>query len=151
MKPDPAALEVAGRVATLAAIADAIRTELNPNPADITAVMGDIGKLLDASITGVDMPAKPAPVMDLSTLPRSNRQVFLGKFPGRAVFRNRAARRLRVANDALGLRIETDRTVQFEGEQAEHDRHVHFHMVEDTATGLLARLDAVEPLALVAR
>lgn len=23
--------------------------------------MGDIGKLLDASITGVDMPAKPAP------------------------------------------------------------------------------------------
>jgi type I restriction enzyme R subunit len=28
--------------------------------------MGDIGKLLDASITGVDMPAKPAPVLDLS-------------------------------------------------------------------------------------
>ena len=30
--------------------------------------MGDIGKLLDASITGVDMPAKPAPVMDLSKI-----------------------------------------------------------------------------------
>ena len=30
--------------------------------------MGDIGKLLDASITGVDMPARPAPVMDLSKI-----------------------------------------------------------------------------------
>jgi hypothetical protein len=59
-------LEFAGRVATLAAIAEAIRTTLNPNPADITEVMGGIGKLLDASITGVEMPAKPAPVMDLS-------------------------------------------------------------------------------------
>ncbi|MCU0784997.1 MAG: type I restriction endonuclease subunit R [Verrucomicrobia bacterium] len=68
VKPDPAALEFAGRVATLAAIADAIRAKLNPNPADITEVMGGIGKLLDASITGVDMPAKPAPVMDLSKI-----------------------------------------------------------------------------------
>ena len=50
------------------AIAEAIRAKLNPNPADITEVMGDIGKLLDASITGVDMPAKPAPVMDLSKI-----------------------------------------------------------------------------------
>jgi type I restriction enzyme R subunit len=68
VKPDPAALEFASRVASIAAIADAIRTKLNPNPADITEVMGDIGKLLDASITGVDMPAKPAPVMDLSKI-----------------------------------------------------------------------------------
>ena len=68
VKPDPAALEFAGRVGSIAAIADAIRTKLNPNPADITEVMGDIGKLLDASITGVDMPAKPAPVMDLSKI-----------------------------------------------------------------------------------
>jgi type I restriction enzyme, R subunit len=66
VKPDPAALEFAGRVATLTAIADAIRAKLNPNPADITEVMGDIGRLLDASITGVGMPAKPPPVMDLS-------------------------------------------------------------------------------------
>ena len=44
------------------------RTTLNPNPADITEVMGDIGKLLDTSITGVGMPAKPAPVMDLSKI-----------------------------------------------------------------------------------
>ncbi len=68
VKPDPAALEFAGRVASITVIADAIRAKLNPNPADITEVMGDIGKLLDASITGVDMPAKPAPVMDLSKI-----------------------------------------------------------------------------------
>jgi type I restriction enzyme R subunit len=68
VKPDPAALEFAGRVACLAAIADAIRTKLNPDPADITGVMGDIAKLLDASITGVGMPAKAAPVMDLSKI-----------------------------------------------------------------------------------
>jgi len=68
VKPDPAALEFASRVACLCAIGDAIRAKLNPNPADISEVMGDIGKLLDASITGVDMPAKPAPVMDLSKL-----------------------------------------------------------------------------------
>jgi type I restriction enzyme R subunit len=68
VKPDPAALEFAGCVACLAAIAAAIRAKLNPNSADITEVMGDIGKLLDASITGVDMPAKPAPVIDLSKI-----------------------------------------------------------------------------------
>lgn len=68
VKPDPAALEFANRVATLCTIADAIRAKLNPDAADITQVMGDIAKLLDASITGVDMPAKPAPVMDLSKI-----------------------------------------------------------------------------------
>src|SRR6266566_8607448 len=30
--------------------------------------MGGIGKLLDASITGADMPTKPAPLMDLSKI-----------------------------------------------------------------------------------
>jgi type I restriction enzyme R subunit len=68
VKPDPAALEFAGRIFCLVAIANAIRVTLNPNPADITEVMGDINKLLDASITGIDMPAKPAPVMDLSKI-----------------------------------------------------------------------------------
>jgi type I restriction enzyme R subunit len=68
VKPDPAALEFAGRVACLAAIAAAIRTTLNPNPTDVTEVMGDISKLLDASITGVEMPTKPSPVMDLSKI-----------------------------------------------------------------------------------
>ena len=65
VKPDPAAVEFASRVACLAAIAAAIRAKLNPNPADISGVMGDIGKVLDASITGVAMPTKPAPVTGL--------------------------------------------------------------------------------------
>jgi type I restriction enzyme R subunit len=68
VKPDPTALEFASVAACLAAIAGAIRAKLNPNPADISGVMGDIGKLLDASITGVSMPSKPAPVMDLSKI-----------------------------------------------------------------------------------
>ena len=68
IKPDPAALDFASRVACLAAIAAAIRAKLNPNPADISAVMGDISNLLDKSITGVAMPSKPAPVMDLSKI-----------------------------------------------------------------------------------
>ena len=68
VKPDPPAVELAGRVACLAAIAAAIRAKLNPNPADISAVMGDISKLLDTSITGVAMPSKAAPVMDLSKI-----------------------------------------------------------------------------------
>ena len=56
------------RGACLCAIGDATRAKLNPNPADISEVMGDIGKLLEASITGVDMPSNPAPVMDLSKI-----------------------------------------------------------------------------------
>jgi type I restriction enzyme R subunit len=51
-KPDPAALEFAGRAACISTIANAIRAKTNPNPADISDVMGDIGTLLDKSITG---------------------------------------------------------------------------------------------------
>ena len=68
VKPDPAAVEFTSVAACLAAIAGAIRAKLNPNPADISAVMGDITKLLDTSITGVAMPSKPAPIMDLSKI-----------------------------------------------------------------------------------
>ena len=68
VKPDPAALEFAGRVATLTTIADAIRIKLNPNPADITEVMGDIGKLLDESITGMTIKEQGPPALDLSKI-----------------------------------------------------------------------------------
>jgi type I restriction enzyme R subunit len=68
VKPDLAILEFAGRVACLAALAASIRAKLNPDPADISSVMGDIGKLLDQSITGVAMPSKPATVLDLSKI-----------------------------------------------------------------------------------
>ena len=68
VKPDPAALEFAGRAACIAAIAGAIRAKLNPDPVNISEVMGRVSELLDTSITGVEMPAKPAPVMDLSKI-----------------------------------------------------------------------------------
>ncbi|MHB1219963.1 MAG: type I restriction enzyme endonuclease domain-containing protein [Alphaproteobacteria bacterium] len=66
MKPDPSALEFAGRVACLGSIADAIRAKLNPGPADISAVMGDIHKLLDESITGTAIREQGPPALDLS-------------------------------------------------------------------------------------
>ena len=68
IKPDPAALEFAGRVACLAAIAEAIQAKLHPNPTDISAVMGDIGKLLDASITGAAISDEGPPALDLSKI-----------------------------------------------------------------------------------
>ena len=68
VKPDPAAIEFSARVACICAIADAIRAKLNPGPVDISVIMEGIGRVLDKSITGVDMPTKPAPVMDLSKI-----------------------------------------------------------------------------------
>ena len=68
VKPDPAAIELSARVACICAIADAIRAKLNPGPVDISVVMEGIGRVLDKSITGVEMPTKPAPVMDLSKI-----------------------------------------------------------------------------------
>jgi type I restriction enzyme R subunit len=68
VKPDPAAVEFTGRVSCIAAIAAAIRAKLNPNPADISQVMGEINELLDTSITGVEILADgPAP-LDLSRI-----------------------------------------------------------------------------------
>jgi type I restriction enzyme R subunit len=68
VKPDLAVLEFAGRVACLTAIDDAIRAKLSPNPANIAAILWEIGQLLDESITGVSMPAKPVAVVDLSKI-----------------------------------------------------------------------------------
>jgi type I restriction enzyme R subunit len=68
VKPDPAAIAFAGRVASLLTIADAIRERLDPGQADISAVMGDIARLLDASNSGVGIPTSPGAVMDLSRI-----------------------------------------------------------------------------------
>jgi type I restriction enzyme R subunit len=68
VKPDPAALEFSGRIACIVSIADAIRAKLNPNPADITAVMGDINTLLNQSITGVTIKETGPPALDLSKI-----------------------------------------------------------------------------------
>jgi type I restriction enzyme R subunit len=68
VKPDPAVVEFSPRAACLAAIADAIRATLDPGSVDVSKVIWKVGELLDTSITGVEMPAKPVPVIDLSKI-----------------------------------------------------------------------------------
>ena len=68
VKPDPAALEFAGRIACLATLADAIRAKLSPNPPDISALMGSINALLDESITGMTIREEGPPALDLSKI-----------------------------------------------------------------------------------
>ncbi|MCS6264111.1 MAG: type I restriction endonuclease subunit R [Nitrospira sp.] len=50
VKPDPSALECASRVACLTTIAETIRERTGDGPADISAVMADLNKILDASV-----------------------------------------------------------------------------------------------------
>ena len=68
VKPDPAAVEFSLRVASLSAIADAIRAKLNPDPVDISKVMGSIGQLLDTSISGAAISNQPGTILDLSKI-----------------------------------------------------------------------------------
>ncbi|MDY0398902.1 MAG: type I restriction endonuclease subunit R [Desulfuromonas thiophila] len=68
VKPDPAALEFAGRVACLSTLAEAIRAKLNPDPPDISAIMGEINTLLDDSITGMTIREEGPPALDLSKI-----------------------------------------------------------------------------------
>ena len=68
VKPDPSALEFASRVACLSTIADAIRVTLNPNPPNITQILGDINTLLDESITGHAIREQGPPALDLSKI-----------------------------------------------------------------------------------
>lgn len=68
VKPDPVALEFASRVACLMALAAAIRAKLNPNPPDLSGVMGGINSLLDDSITGHEIREEGPPALDLSKI-----------------------------------------------------------------------------------
>jgi type I restriction enzyme R subunit len=68
IKPDPAALEFAPSVGVLNTIAASIREKLNPNPPDISAVMGQIGQVLDQSITGIAIRDQGPPSIDLSKI-----------------------------------------------------------------------------------
>ena len=68
VKPDPAALEFASRVACLTTLAEAIRAKLNPNPPDISQVMNQIIGLLDDSITGHEIRESGPPALDLSRI-----------------------------------------------------------------------------------
>ncbi|MDX9859229.1 MAG: type I restriction endonuclease subunit R [candidate division Zixibacteria bacterium] len=77
VKPDPTALEFTGRVATLTAIAEAIRTILKPEPVDIAGVLVSIDKLLDESIAGIKIREDELPVLDLSNV---NFEALAAKF-----------------------------------------------------------------------
>jgi type I restriction enzyme R subunit len=77
IKPDPAALEFAPSVGALSTIAAEIRLKLNPNPPDISAVMGQIGQVLDQSITGIAIRDQGPPSIDLSKI---NFQALADKF-----------------------------------------------------------------------
>jgi type I restriction enzyme R subunit len=68
VKPDPAALEFFTRVSCISAIGGAIRSKLNPSPADISEVMGGIRGLLDASISGVRAAEPDGIAIDLSKI-----------------------------------------------------------------------------------
>ena len=68
IKPDPAAQEFAASVGALNSIAASIRLKLNPNPPDISAVMGQIAQVLDQSITGIAIRDQGPPSIDLSKI-----------------------------------------------------------------------------------
>jgi type I restriction enzyme R subunit len=68
IKPDPAAQEFAASVGALNTIAAGIRETLNPNPPDISAVIGQIGQVLDQSITGIAIRDQGPPSIDLSKI-----------------------------------------------------------------------------------
>ncbi len=68
VKPDPAALEFAERVAGILALAAAVRTRLRPDPPDISEVMGQITGLLDESIAGQTIRDAGPPAIDLSKI-----------------------------------------------------------------------------------
>jgi type I restriction enzyme R subunit len=68
VKPDAAALEFAERVASIAALAAAIRAKISPNPPDISTVIAQITGLLDESITGLTIRDGGLPAIDLSKI-----------------------------------------------------------------------------------
>jgi len=68
IKPDPAALEFAERVAGIRALAEAIRATLSPNSPDISSIMGQIAGILDESITGLRIRETGPPAIDLSKI-----------------------------------------------------------------------------------
>ena len=68
VKPDPVAQEFAAEVGALKTIAAEIRLTQHPNPPDISDVMGQIGQVLDQSITGIAIRDQGPPSIDLSKI-----------------------------------------------------------------------------------
>ncbi|MEQ9363466.1 MAG: type I restriction endonuclease subunit R [Leptospirales bacterium] len=66
LKPDPAALEFTERVASIVALAAALRSRFHPDPPDISEIMRRITVLLDESIAGLTIHEAGPPAIDLS-------------------------------------------------------------------------------------
>lgn len=77
IKPDPAALEFFNIVVCLSTLVEAIRVRLNPNPPDISKIMGGISDILDESITGLAIRKEGPAALDLSKI---NFQALAQKF-----------------------------------------------------------------------
>lgn len=77
IKPDPAALEFFNIVVCLSTLVEAIRVRLNPNPPDISRIMGGISDILDESITGLAIRKEGPAALDLSKI---NFQALAQKF-----------------------------------------------------------------------
>lgn len=68
VQPDPAVIEFAERARGLAALAQAMRTRLNPDAPDVGAVLAQIAGLLDESITGLSIREGGPAAIDLSKI-----------------------------------------------------------------------------------
>ena len=68
VKPDPAAIEFAPRIALMAELALRIKQKISPEPANITGILNEISAVLDASISGVEMSSMPSASIDLSKI-----------------------------------------------------------------------------------
>jgi len=68
VQPDLSALEFTARADCLSTLGQAMRAVLNPDPPDISEVMGDISDLLDGSITGITIREQGPPALDLSKI-----------------------------------------------------------------------------------
>lgn len=107
VKPDPAALNFTPRAACLSRIAEEIRSKVNPNPPDISAVMEGVGRILDDSVAGVSIPASTAPLLDLSKIDFN----ALAKQFAKSKTRNTEVEALKAAIRAkLGVMLSENRT-----------------------------------------
>lgn len=68
VKPHRSAVEFAVRMSTATALAERIRSETAPEQADLTAVLGRIGDVLDRSIEGAPVVKEGPPPIDLSRI-----------------------------------------------------------------------------------
>ena len=111
VKPDPCVVEFTPRAYSLATIAEAIRAKFIPGPVDLSGVREGIAKVLDESITGVDMPAKPLPLIDLSKI---NFEALRKRFK-ESKHKNTELEQLKAA-----IRAQLDKLIRFNRSRADY-------------------------------